>query len=781
MSELAFGGITSLAYKTETLDGAHVGIDLRAIDFGIVFADSATATRTLALRSVGTDTLIVNDLAVDDSTFGLSADSLPASLPPGESITFQLSFTPRTAGPDSSTLVVTTNDLDTPERSVTLFGEGLILARAKFGVCYGATDGFAANPGELITIDQSTGAGSVIGPTGLNSIDGLAINSSGVILGAEVNGQVLYYIDEESGNAFFASETQRRWDALAFDRDDVLYGISSSSLYTIEPTTGEIDFIATVPRFSGIAFDPIDGTLWGVGTREVYIVDKTSGQSNHVGNTGLNGAMTDIHFDADGNLYGSLDGSGSDYFLVSLDKETGAGSVIGEIGISRVRGLATRFQRLQGRHIARSRSIIAFGEVLLEFGATRAVTLQSIGTDTVTIQSVSIPQGRFSLADTLALPLAFAPGQSLQLRVRFSPTDTMLVEEVLTVESDDADTPSRTVWLRGRGFRINFAEPLTMYASTGVRGNNPGSLISINPENGAGTFVASTELNRIPGLAIDSNGIIVGSNGQDLYYIDALTGKTVLALATNLDRLDAVAFDSTDVLYAIDDDRDIYEIKLQLGQFQKLSRIDRDLQGLAFAQNGELWGSSSRNIYRLNIHNGQTALVGNTGLNERIPDITFDDLGRLFGAVGGGIDVDNFLIEINQNTGQGVLVGEIGFRAVSGLAFAPRRPDEPTHVDDSVSHQLPKKFALEQNYPNPFNPSTQIRFAIAKSGPVTLRIFNIRGQMVKTLLDEEKEPDFYELSWDGTDDNGIRQASGVYILHLKTETAVLSRRMTLLK
>ncbi len=96
---------------------------------------------------------------------------------------------------------------------------------------------------------------------------------------------------------------------------------------------------------------------------------------------------------------------------------------------------------------------------------------------------------------------------------------------------------------------------------------------------------------------------------------------------------------------------------------------------------------------------------------------------------------------------------------------------------------LPKKYALFQNYPNPFNPSTHIRFFVGGEGPaeVTLKIYNVAGQLVKTLVDEKKSPGEHEEVWNGKNEDGEDVASGVYFYKLKVSDYVETKRMVLLK
>ena len=94
---------------------------------------------------------------------------------------------------------------------------------------------------------------------------------------------------------------------------------------------------------------------------------------------------------------------------------------------------------------------------------------------------------------------------------------------------------------------------------------------------------------------------------------------------------------------------------------------------------------------------------------------------------------------------------------------------------------LPDEFALFQNYPNPFNPSTQISFDIPKSEFITLRIFNLLGQDVKTLTNKLMNPGRYTFEWDGKDLLSNDVASGVYFYELRGESFISRKKMLLIR
>ncbi len=88
---------------------------------------------------------------------------------------------------------------------------------------------------------------------------------------------------------------------------------------------------------------------------------------------------------------------------------------------------------------------------------------------------------------------------------------------------------------------------------------------------------------------------------------------------------------------------------------------------------------------------------------------------------------------------------------------------------------------LAQNYPNPFNPNTTISYQMPKDGKVTLSIFNIKGQVVKNLVNTEQVMGTHSIVWDGKDDGGKSCASGVYYYRLNANDKCLTKKMLMLK
>jgi flagellar hook assembly protein FlgD len=110
------------------------------------------------------------------------------------------------------------------------------------------------------------------------------------------------------------------------------------------------------------------------------------------------------------------------------------------------------------------------------------------------------------------------------------------------------------------------------------------------------------------------------------------------------------------------------------------------------------------------------------------------------------------------------------------LVWLGNQPPEP------VAASRTGQYKLSQNYPNPFNPQTTIDFQVKELAPVTLKIYNVRGQLVKTLADDRFAPGVtHTVTWDGRNNAGQQVSSGVYFYKLVTNNFTQTKKMVLLK
>ncbi|MFZ5979290.1 MAG: FlgD immunoglobulin-like domain containing protein [Candidatus Zixiibacteriota bacterium] len=100
---------------------------------------------------------------------------------------------------------------------------------------------------------------------------------------------------------------------------------------------------------------------------------------------------------------------------------------------------------------------------------------------------------------------------------------------------------------------------------------------------------------------------------------------------------------------------------------------------------------------------------------------------------------------------------------------------------DNDANNLPDNYSLSANYPNPFNPSTTIEFNLPSAGNVELVVYNIRGQVVRTLVDGQMSAGNHTVTWNSTNDVGEQVASGVYLYRLRADSFTAVKKMILMK
>jgi hypothetical protein len=94
---------------------------------------------------------------------------------------------------------------------------------------------------------------------------------------------------------------------------------------------------------------------------------------------------------------------------------------------------------------------------------------------------------------------------------------------------------------------------------------------------------------------------------------------------------------------------------------------------------------------------------------------------------------------------------------------------------------VPLEFALHENYPNPFNPTTTLRFDLPEVSDITLTIYNMLGQKVRTFDYQNTSAGYHSVTWDATNDYGDPVGAGVYLYQLRADQFVKTRKMVLLK
>ena len=141
-----------------------------------------------------------------------------------------------------------------------------------------------------------------------------------------------------------------------------------------------------------------------------------------------------------------------------------------------------------------------------------------------------------------------------------------------------------------------------------------------------------------------------------------------------------------------------------------------------------------------------------------------------------------FLFEVNS-AGSTVWSYNRGQEVVRALRYAPNYPGLAVISDVEKENVIPTEFKLEQNYPNPFNPSTNIKYVISSNAFVTLKVYDVLGNEVTTLVNEEKSAGNYDVRFDISKLSANTQglSSGIYFYRLQTGDLSITKKMTFVK
>jgi len=141
--------------------------------------------------------------------------------------------------------------------------------------------------------------------------------------------------------------------------------------------------------------------------------------------------------------------------------------------------------------------------------------------------------------------------------------------------------------------------------------------------------------------------------------------------------------------------------------------------------------------------------------------------------------------EADENTFHLVGPGETVQVHINGERVYPdltwEEPGAQVRLSILTTTGLPASFALAQNYPNPFNPATVISFDLPYRDQVSLTIYNIIGQEVISLIDNDLPAGRHQITWDSRDVSGEKVSSGVYLYRLETSDYLATKKMVLMK
>ena len=312
-------------------------------------------------------------------------------------------------------------------------------------------------------------------------------------------------------------------------------------------------------------------------------------------------------------------------------------------------------------------------------------------------------------------------------------------------------TDAGETWSEKSGYyhthKVSFGDDASgnLYAGYGAQGwwSYYGAvLVSTN----FGEIWDTTALNGPPINAMNVNplGTVIVARADSGIYVSNDQGATWDAKGLNVLNISSVLYSNTGCMFAGTDDGVLYRSCDNGISWQDISIPDfTAISCMIFNNSGYIFLADSNGVF-LSTDIGDNWTTLNTGLTEtNILTLRIDNDGYLFAGSASG-----YIFKSNQ--------------IISDFSES--------------TTELPKSFNLFQNYPNPFNPSTSIRFSVPQRTQVQLKVYDIIGCEITTLINEELEAGSYDISFNA---DGI--STGVYIYQLKAGTYINSKKMMLVR
>lgn len=680
------------------------------------------------------------------------------------------------------------------------------LAKADTGIIYGSTG--LTDGGRLLTFDKINGDATPIYETGLNNIPAIAINSMGNIYAINASRQ-LYKISADSAQAEYINTVDvSNLPAIAFDHKNELYGIGYVleegeehndywQLIKIDTSTADFDVLFRLNvdlthrydgNWTGMTFNPADGNIYAsAALGDVFLINPHTGQTDWLAHIQNNYYIDDLTFDNDENLFLILQGEGS--HLALFNDMDSAAIFIGGSAISDVKGLASRTLRRQGAQIGVFPNEMDFGLYGLDGLYTRPLTLRNIGTENLLISAITM-DAPFSVED-VSWPLIIEPDSSIILDLIFTPEEINVFSDNIVISSNDVDNPEVTIPVYAESDEAPLGILFGIEADDGL-------LLAINPESGESDTLTiiyedDDDIDYITEIEFRQDGTLFIARGDgyaELYTYNVLNyfGKYIGEHDRN--GLPGMDFSPDGILYAVhtvssSDTSTLVIINQDNADLEYIGKTGyKRVRGLSFSPNGTLygvapdWADTSDILVTIDIETGTATKIGHTGFN-KVTALEFGPDSVLYGGLGDdlGDTLNGALISIDPTTGGGTFIGLTGAHVLSGLSFFPDLTIRgPITSLSGNSNDVPEGLYLAQNFPNPFNPNTNIKFSLDRPTKVSLKIYNIAGQLVKTLFSEQLDSGSHIYNWNASD-----FSSGLYFYQLKAGSHSFTKKAILIK
>jgi photosystem II stability/assembly factor-like uncharacterized protein len=354
------------------------------------------------------------------------------------------------------------------------------------------------------------------------------------------------------------------------------------------------------------------------------------------------------------------------------------------------------------------------------------------------------------------------------------------------ISTDDGSTWTR----RNSGLTNNFVRTFALSGSNLFAGTLGPAGVYLTTNNGVNWTIANSGITNqtIHALAFNGATLLAGSNGSGVYKSTdngaswqpsntGLSDLSVHALLVASGRAFAGtgSTSTTGGVFISTDNGATWSLP---------ATSPTNIRSLATNGIGLFAATNGAGVYK-STDNGATWSAANTGLTHMSVRVIISSGANLFaGTNGGGV-------YLSTNSGANWSQINTGLTSLSILSLATNsttlyagtqtggvwtRPLSQVVAVDEPGVSAPTSFTLEQNYPNPFNPTTMLSFTIPSSSLVTLKVFDVLGREVATLVNEDKAAGRYSVDW-----NAASYASGLYFYRLSANGITELKKMMLLK
>lgn len=432
-----------------------------------------------------------------------------------------------------------------------------------------------------------------------------------------------------------------------------------------------------------------------------------------------------------------------------------------------------RLKPFNGIYAYLSASTLNFGDTQIgKESDTLTLNISNYGTDDLIITSIPSEYDDFILCSEHAFPIVINTFDSVAVKFLFKPTIFGSKYVIYPIDNNSASFTG--INLVGFGYNMNPADENKLYAVSGSQNN--GNTILIDKLTGNGVNLGNSNYSDIISLTINKKtkqifGLRSNSISTSLVRINAELGDAYYFKNIDLPNLFSIAFDTSGNLYATNTTNQIYQIDTLTGfamlvatisNFNRVSICFNPYDNSVFGVVRNPTGTPKDRVIQINLQTGESTLIGQTGFGVNTTAIAFDEMGVLYGIKGSGTIVSD-LFKINTSTGVGTLVGSVGQKDLTGLAYSI---GEPSSVEDN-NNNTPVAFSLAQNYPNPFNPYTQIKFDLPVNASVKVVVYNLLGETVKEIFAGELNAGTHKLNWNADDKSGNKVSSGIYFYEIR--------------